>query len=159
MFVPRTISFAVDGVARQVIGKDWSLYAALLSHWGEIVGEEYARVSTPVKISFPKGKQGGNGVLHIRLPQGLVMEFTFMTDKILQRISTYFGGEAISRIMFEPYYGDSVTPSKMAYKGLNSADSAKLSAWRAAAGSIPDDETRSALEALGRAILADNGRQ
>ncbi len=50
------------------------------SHWPEIVGEDYARVTTPVKISFPHGKpaaekwangQREDGILLVRLPQGI----------------------------------------------------------------------------------------
>jgi hypothetical protein len=159
MFLPRTIATAVDSVARQVIGKDWNLYAALLSHWREIVGEDYAQVTTPVKISFPKGKtseekwaQGRQteGVLHIRLPQGLVMEFSFLTDQIRQRIAAYFGYDAIARLAFEPYYSAdtpvATTPSPV-------ADPALQAQIKKSAEGIENDELRAAMEELGESIL------
>lgn len=95
------------------MGKDWQLYAGLLEHWEEIVGTDYARCTTPVKITFPHALPGnlmaggkrGDGILHIRIPQGLVMEFTYQTERIKQRITAYFGYPAVSRITFEPVYG------------------------------------------------------
>src|ERR1700733_1341367 len=108
MFMPRTVAIAVDQIARQTLGKDWNIYAALLSHWGEIVGHEYARVTTPVKITFPLHRASSgrreNGTLCIRLPQGLAMEFSFKTTQIKQRITDYFGYEAIEKILFETQY-------------------------------------------------------
>jgi hypothetical protein len=158
MSLPRTIATAIDGIARQAIGKDWNLYAALLSHWPEIVGQDYARNTTPVKISFPKGKQGSEkwtqgrregGTLHVHLPQGLVMEFTFHSEQIRQRIAAYFGYDAIGRIVPEPYYGS----GKPLEPPPAPADPAKMKSMREAAKSIEDDDLRGALEALGESVL------
>ena len=104
MFIPRALSKIVDKVARQSVGKDWNLYAALLDHWPEIVGTAYARVTTPVKISFPyqpneARQRGGN--LCVRLPKGLAMEFTYKTEQIRQRINGYFGYDAVGKITFQ----------------------------------------------------------
>lgn len=159
MFLPRTIATTIDGIARKTIGKDWNLYAALLSHWPEIVGEDYARSTTPVKISFPKGKtpdekwahgKREDGVLHIRLPQGLTMEFTFKTDQIRQRISDYFGYNAIARIVFEPFYGEAKTSA--AKTTPPTAD--EIATLREQTNAIENNELRDALEAFGVATLS-----
>src|ERR1700761_8162192 len=92
MFMPRALANAVNQIARQTIGKDWSLYAALLDHWQEIVGMEYAKVTTPVKITFPHqpgASRRSGGTLTAKLPKGLAMEFTFKTEQIKQRINSY----------------------------------------------------------------------
>src|SRR5580692_535543 len=99
MFLPRSLSSSVDKIARQTIGKDWSLYAALLDRWPEIAGAEYARLTTPVKIVFPPRQQEAQrkgGTLVIRLPKGLAMEFTYKTGIICERITNFFGYEAIT---------------------------------------------------------------
>ena len=157
MFLPRTVATAVDVIARQAFGKDWSLYAALLSHWSEIVGPDYARVTTPVKITFPKGKQPEDnhgrrtgGTLHIRLPSGLVMEFNFLTDQIRQRITGFFGYDAIIRIVFEPFYGAEKVKPVAAPK---TADPAQLAALHEKAAMIEDEALREALEKLGKSVL------
>ncbi len=111
---PRTLAPAIDKIARAAIGKDWNLYASLLEHWREIVGKDYAKSTTPVKIIFPKGKKEGekwaghkvSGSLTIRIPQGLAMEFDFLSEQIKKRINDFFGYEAVSRILLETYYAN-----------------------------------------------------
>jgi hypothetical protein len=159
MFVPRTIAGAIDKVARKAIGKDWGLYAGLLDHWRDIVGEEYAKVATPVKICFPQGKTagdawaGGNrtdGVLHIRLPQGLAMEFSFLTDQIRQRITSCFGYSAIERIVFETFYD---TTQTMVIDDAHLDSSSLPAVLPADLNDVEDDELRHALEGYGKAVL------
>ncbi|MDD5585746.1 MAG: DciA family protein [Alphaproteobacteria bacterium] len=160
MLLPRSIAATVDNVARQAIGKDWGLYAALLNHWREIVGEEYAQVTTPVKISFPQGKTAGeklaqgqrkDGVLHIRLPQGLTMEFSFRTDQIRQRIAAFFGYEVISRIVFETYYG----PASIAKEASPAAVPDQTVRLTEATKDIENNDLRAALEEFGAAVRQD----
>ncbi len=157
------MSTSIDSIARQAIGKDWNLYAALLQHWSEIVGEDYARSTTPVKISFPKGKpneekwaQGRrqDGTLHIRLPQGLVMEFTFLTEQVRQRIAAFFGYSAIARIVFEPYYGEAKTPSA----APPPPDPALLANLNEVVQPIESEELRTALASFGAALSPLNRR-
>jgi hypothetical protein len=62
MYRPRSIADAVDKVARQSAGKDWGLYANLLGHWAEIVGPDYAKVTTPVKIDRASAQRAGDGI-------------------------------------------------------------------------------------------------
>ena len=160
MLIPRTLATTVDRIARQAVGKDWNLYAALLDHWSEIVGPDYALLTTPSKITFPKGKpaddeatQGrrAGGVLHVRLPRGLVMEFSFRTDQIRQRIATFFGYDAIARIAFEPTHEPTnIAPPAAPPPPL---DPKKLSALRKDTAIVENDALREALENLGRAVL------
>jgi hypothetical protein len=151
MYKPRTLADAVDKVARQSAGKDWGLYANLLDHWAEIVGTEYARVTTPVKISFPyqpNEAQRKNGVLTVRLPQGLAMEFSFKADLIRQRVNAYFGYEAFARLALDATY---FPPPPVT--GEKKVDPAALSAIKDKASTIEDGELREALEKFGEAIL------
>ncbi|MFA4995090.1 MAG: DciA family protein [Bdellovibrionales bacterium] len=151
MFKPRTLADAVDKVARQSAGKDWGLYANLLGHWAEIVGTEYARVTTPVKISFPfqpNEPQRKNGVLTIRLPKGLAMEFSFKADLIRSRVNAYFGYEAFSRLAL-----DSASMPPPTVKSEKTADPAALDAMKEKAKAVDSDELREALEKFGEALL------
>ena len=151
MFIPRTISSAIDKLARNVLGKDWSLYANLLEHWPEIVGPEYARVTTPVKITFPPrqiGAQRSGGTLAIRLPKGLTMEFTFKIGQIRERITGYFGYEAISKIVFESTY---TLPPESARKA--EPDPGELAAIHKAAEDIEDGDLQNAVRSFGESVL------
>ena len=151
-YKPRTIADAVDKVARQSAGKDWGLYANLLGHWAEIVGTDYARVTAPVKIAFPyqpNEKQRRNGVLTVRLPKGLAMEFSFRADLIRQRINTYIGYEAFVRIALDPA---AVAPP--AVRTAKPVDPQAVHSMRGAAAAIENNELREALEQFGAAMLA-----
>ncbi len=151
-FIPRTIASAVDKVARQTAGKDWGLYASLLDHWAEIVGTEYARVTTPVKIHFPyqpNEAQRKNGVLTVRLPKGLAMEFSFKADLIRQRINSYFGYEAFARVALD---AASLPPPPVKKTATASPEAVK--AIREQASVIENSELREALERFGEAMAA-----
>ncbi|HAX90766.1 MAG TPA: hypothetical protein DCY07_00960 [Rhodospirillaceae bacterium] len=136
MRLPRTIAGSIESIARAAMGKDWALYATLLNHWGEIVGQEYAGVTTPVKITFPQGKkteekwaQGHRtgGVLTISLPQGLAMEFSFLSDTMIARINSYFGYAAIGKIALQPHYGEDKDPRLSAPPPSNEEPAPSLS--------------------------------
>jgi len=151
MFLPRTLAAAVDKVARQSVGKDWSLYATLLNHWQEIVGLEYAQVTTPVKVVFPfqpNEPRRRSGTLCVRLPKGLAMEFTFKTEQIRQRINGYFGYDAIAKVIFDPiYYTDdiSATPPR-------EISATAIAEIKETAQQVEDEDLRRALEDFGLAI-------
>lgn len=155
MYVPRSLADAVDKVARQSAGRDWGLYANLLDHWAEIVGAEYAKVTTPVKIYFPyqpQEAQRKNGVLTVRLPKGLAMEFTFKADLIRQRVNAYFGYEAFARIAL-----DAAALPPPPVRTAKKIDAAALDAMKEKASAIENNELREALEKFGEAMLGRAG--
>lgn len=155
MFMPRQLSHSVEQIARQSVGKDWGLYAALLDHWQEIVGNDYARVTTPVKIIFPHQPNEArrrNGTMTIRLPKGLAMEFTYKTEQIRQRINNYFGYDAIGRVVFDPVFGLPVRT-----KTAVVADPVAVSEIQKTVKTIDDNELRDALQSFGEAVLTSKG--
>lgn len=160
MLLPRSIAVSIDTVARRTVGKDWGLYSLLLERWDEIVGTEYARHTTPVKLSFPKGKTTGDkwaqgkrtdGVLHIRAPKGLVMEMSFLTDQIRQRISACLGYEAVERLVFDPFYATVKSPSQSAQ---TPPDPAVVQRLKSDVQDIDDEELRAALLNLAQTVAS-----
>jgi len=157
--LPRPISASLDKVARDAVGRDWALYATLLDHWREIVGEDYAQNTAPVKIVFPKGKKldekwasrRSGGTLHIRLPQGLTMEFSFLTDTIRARINGFFGYSAIEKVVFEPFYPEK--PPVLAPEAPPLSAEAKESLAEDTKD-IDNDELRDLLQQLGESMLS-----
>jgi hypothetical protein len=152
MFMPRSVANSIDKIARQTVGKDWSLYAALLTHWQEIVGPDYAAVTTPSKITFPhqpNQQHRCGGTLFIRLPKGLSMEFSFKTDQIRQRINSYFGYDAIGKIAFEPVYG---APAIKKIQAAELSPEAK-STIEETTKSIEDSELQATLQSFGETLL------
>ena len=154
MFMPRQISHSVERIAKQAIGKDWGLYAAMLDHWQEIVGKEFARDTAPSKITFPHQPNEArrrNGTLTVRLPKGLAMEFTFKVDQIKQRINSYFGYDAIGKIAFEPVYG--VRPKA---KTMKEPDPATIERLKSEVNVIENNELKDVLQAFGESLHRSN---
>jgi hypothetical protein len=153
MFMPSALSKSVDRIARRAAGKDWNLYAALFEQWQEIVGAEYARVTTPVKITFPHQPNEPrriNGILCVRLPKGLVMEMNFRTEQIRQRVNAYFGYPVVARITFDPVH-EIPAPAAAPPPAPDPAARAHI---HETAGGVESEALRQALEGFGEAVLA-----
>lgn len=160
--MPKSIAASVDKVARTALGRDWNLYAGLIERWPEIIGPDYAKETTPVKITFPRGKKTdekwagrqGGGTLTLSLPQGLTLEMSHQTERIKSRINSFFGYEAIDKITFKPYYPTS--RRGMAFEAeaapLPPQDVAKL---EEGTKDIENNELKEALQALGSSVLAN----
>lgn len=159
--LPRNLSASIDALARQAVGKDWGFYALLLERWRDIVGEDFARQTTPVKISFPRGKateakwvQGRrtDGTLHVRLPHGLSLSFSYKTDQIRQRIADAFGYPAIARIVLEPYYpkNQADTDDFLPPPELSPQQKAALETQLE---TVENEELRQLLQQLGESVL------
>ncbi|MEO6581670.1 MAG: DciA family protein [Sphingomicrobium sp.] len=72
---------------------------AVVSRWGEIVGERYARVSSPESIRFPTGRKSG-GVLTLLVEGAHAPLMQHLTPLIIERVNRFFGYEAVNRLVF-----------------------------------------------------------
>jgi len=72
---------------------------SIVSRWGEIVGERYAKVSCPESIKFPAGKKAG-GVLTLLVDGAHAPLIQHLTPMIVDKVNRFFGYAAINRIVF-----------------------------------------------------------
>ena len=72
---------------------------AVVSRWAEIVGERYARVSTPESIRFPAGKKAG-GTLTLSVEGAHAPLIQHLGPLIIERVNRFFGYEAVSQLAF-----------------------------------------------------------
>ena len=72
---------------------------AVVSRWAEIVGERYARVSSPESIRFPAGRKSG-GVLTLLVEGAHAPLMQHLTPLIVERVNRFFGYEAVNRLVF-----------------------------------------------------------
>ena len=71
----------------------------MVSRWAEIVGERYAKVSTPESIRFPAGKKfGGTLTLSVEGAHAPLMQH--LGPLIIERVNRFFGYEAINKLAF-----------------------------------------------------------
>jgi hypothetical protein len=72
---------------------------AVVSRWAEIVGERYAKVSSPESIRFPAGRKSG-GVLTLLVEGAHAPLMQHLTPLIIERVNRFFGYEAVNRLAF-----------------------------------------------------------
>ncbi len=86
----------VGGIAFKRFG---FVQSGVVSRWAEIVGERYAKVSSPESIRFPTGRKS-SGVLTLLVEGAHAPLMQHLTPLIVERVNRFFGYEAINRIVF-----------------------------------------------------------
>ena len=72
----------------------------LIAQWPAIAGEEIARHSAPLKLSFPRGERQG-GTLTVRVAGAFAVELQHVAPLLIERINAYLGYGAITRLRLE----------------------------------------------------------
>ena len=124
---------------------------SIVSRWSDVVGERYARVSSPESIKFPAGKKAG-GVLTLLVDGAHAPLIQHLTPMIVDRVNRFFGYAAINRIVFRQGKAPAAAPRperpqlrpvpKELGEGLRE---------------IADPELRACLESLAAQIAASTG--
>ena len=124
---------------------------AIVSRWREIVGERYAKVSSPESIRFPAGRKS-SGVLTLLVEGAHAPLIQHLTPLIVERVNRFFGYAAIDRIVFRQGKLPAATPMprrpelrpvpKELGEGLRE---------------VADPELRACLESLASQIAATSG--
>jgi hypothetical protein len=96
----------IGGVAFKRFG---FVQSAIVSRWAEIVGERYAKVSSPESIRFPAGKKSA-GVLTLLVEGAHSPLLQHLSPMIIERVNRFFGYHAVDRIVFRQ--GRAAAPAK-----------------------------------------------
>ena len=94
---PKALGACIEPVTRPILKAQGLAGSRILTEWTSIVGPQLAKHTLPEKLSFPKGKKSG-GTLVISAENGFATELQYMQPIILERLSSYFGYQAINRI-------------------------------------------------------------
>jgi hypothetical protein len=147
----RSAGDLVGDVGGQSFKRFGFVQGSIVSRWAEIVGERYARVSSPESIRFPAGKRVA-GVLTLLVDGAHAPLIQHLTPMIVDRVNRFFGHSAIDRIVFRqgkppaaqprPVRPQLVPVPKELGEGLRE---------------IADPELRACLESLAAAIAASSG--
>src|SRR5690348_13483778 len=148
---PRAAGELVGDIGGQSFRRFGFIQHSIVSRWAEIVGERYAKVSSPESIKFPAGKKAG-GVLTLLVDGAHAPLIQHLTPMIVDRVNRFFGYAAINRIVFrqgkppaaepKPQRPQLVPVPKELGEGLRE---------------ITDPELRACLESLGARIAATSG--
>ena len=126
--------------------------SSIVSRWPEIVGEQYAEVSTPESIRFPFGKRS-DGVLRLNVAGAHATMMQHIEPTIIERVNRFFGYPAVARITIQQ--GNTPKPAKRspAPPSLRPVPDALGASLR----EIADPELRACLEGLAASVVATEG--
>lgn len=143
---------ALNAFVKELDGKFGQGSSALTARWREIVGDEIARRTEPVKLS--KGRGGAGSSLEIRVAGPAAAIIQHQAHEILARVNLFLGPEAVQklRIVQGPLRRDNqpAPPKSRRAPPLDAAQEAGLAASLAAA---PEGKLKQTLLALGRGVL------
>lgn len=128
----------------------------LLTHWAEIVGEELARSTRPVKVGYSKGAFGATLTVLTRAATAPMVQMQL--PQILDKVNACYGYAAISRIAltqtapigFAEGQAQFTPAPKPAPPPLDPAIKAEA---QATAQGVQNDNLRAALETLTQNFL------
>ena len=95
---PRAAGELVGAVGGMAFRRFGFVQSAIVSRWSEIVGERYAKVSSPESIRFPAGRKSG-GVLTLLVEGAHGPLLQHLSPLIIERVNRFFGHEAIDRVV------------------------------------------------------------
>ena len=148
---PRSAGELVGAIGDQSFRRFGFVQGSIVSRWAEIVGERYAKVSSPESIRFPAGKKAG-GVLTLLVDGAHAPLIQHLTPMIVERVNRFFGYAAINRIVFRQGKTPADAPAPVR-PNLRPVPKEIGEGLR----EIADPELRACLESLAARIAASNG--
>jgi hypothetical protein len=125
--------------------------SAIVSRWSEIVGERYAKVSSPESIRFPAGRKSG-GVLTLLVEGAHGPLLQHLSPLIIERVNRFFGHNAIDRVVFRQ--GKPIAKVKQPERPKSKPVPKELGEGLR---HIADPELRACLESLAEKIAGTTG--
>src|SRR3954466_7825436 len=96
---PRSAGDLVGGIGDPSFRRFGFIQSSIVSRWAEIVGERYAKVSSPESIRLPTGRKSG-GVLTLLVEGAHAPLIQHLTPMIVDRVNRFFGYAAVNRVVF-----------------------------------------------------------
>ncbi|MBL4927047.1 DUF721 domain-containing protein [Fuscibacter oryzae] len=129
--------------------------ARLLTQWPEIAGEELARITRPVKISY--GREGFGATLTLLTTGAVAPMVEMRKDHLRERVNAVYGYSAIARIHLTQTastgFAEGQAQFAHAPKAPAAPDPVLVAKATETAAEIKDDGLRAALELLARNVL------
>jgi hypothetical protein len=148
---PRAAGELVGEIGGMAFRRFGFVQSAIVSRWAEIVGERYAKVSSPESIRFPAGRKSG-GVLTLLVEGAHSPLLQHLTPLIIERVNRFFGYEAINRIVFQQGrpVAKKPTPARPQLRAVPNELGEGLR-------QIADPELRACLESLAARLTSSSG--
>jgi hypothetical protein len=143
----KTLKSCVDPVVRPVLKSHGTAASKLISEWEHIVGKELCEYTLPVKLIFAKDKNA-EGTLTIACDGVQALALQHMQPVIIERIASYFGYRAVTRISIEQRQVSQIKVTKPTPKRTEKKlDTACLA-------NVEDDDLKNALSGLAKTFTS-----
>ncbi|WP_293880086.1 DUF721 domain-containing protein [Sphingomonas sp.] len=144
----RSVSEIVPDIGRAAFRRFGFVQSSVVSRWGEIVGERYAKVTAPESIRFPNGARS-NGVLTLTVAGAHAPMMQHVTPVIIERVNRFFGYAAVVRVVMRqgdlPAPKARVAPQPFVVVPVELGESLRT---------IADPELKAVLESLAQGVAA-----
>jgi len=148
---PRAAGELVGDIGGQSFRRFGFVQSSIVSRWAEIVGERYAKVSSPESIKFPAGKKAG-GALTLLVEGAHAPLIQHLAPMIMERVNRFYGYAAVNRVIFRQGKPPAA-PARPTRPQLAAVPKELGEGLR----EIADPELRACLESLGAQIAATSG--
>jgi len=147
----------VPPLARKAYRRRGFVSDEALARWNDIVGEDLARTTVPLRLRFARGARRG-GILELRVEPAAATTLQHRSEEIKARINRYFGYEAVARLSLlqgpveAPTRSNKENPEQLpAGESQHRAEAERLTK------DIEDDRLRNVLSRWGAEILESDG--
>lgn len=157
---PRNASPLADLVGRTVgdaFAKQGFAAAEIVTHWREIVGDDLAKRSEPIKLAWPRRDDPASvGVLQIRVEGAYALEIQHLQPVIIERVNRYFGWRCVGRLAIRQ---GPVVPRRKRPVPRKEPTAEEIARTRATLGKFEDDALGQSVARLGALIEAQRGKK
>ncbi|HEY1560190.1 MAG TPA: DciA family protein [Caulobacteraceae bacterium] len=125
----------------------------LKGHWSEIVGQQLARRTEPVRVSTPRG--GGAGSLEIRVDGPSALLIQHQAGEILSRVNLFLGPGSVERlrIVQGPLRNPVRAGPRPPPRPKGPLDAAREQELSESLADVPDGPLKESLRRLGREVM------
>ena len=138
----------------RAIRKRGFVEAAIIHNWAAIVGADVATWCAPDKVTFPRDRRFG-ATLHLLVQGSRALEVQHLEPVLLERLNTVFGYAALSKIAIRQAPVTDIGKSAGKLQRPLKEDEERWVAEQVA--ELGESDLKSALEALGRAVISNRG--
>jgi hypothetical protein len=128
----------------------------IVTHWPEIVGEDLAKRSEPMKLSWPRRDDPDSvGVLQVRVEGAYALEIQHLQPVIIERVNRYFGWRCVGRLAIRQ---GPVAPRRKRPPVRKEPAAAEIEQSRRSIGIFEDEALASSVARLG-AFVRGRGKK
>jgi hypothetical protein len=160
--VPLPVAKQIAATARNVFKARGFQQDHIVRHWPEIVGASLSGLSMPEKLAFPRTKSNESprrsegATLTVRVDGPGALEFAHQEPQILERINSYYGYQAVTRIKL--VQAPLPLPKANRKRQIATLSPRQEETLQSETAQIQSDALRASLEELGRRVLGSQKR-